>query len=52
MSYSKHTENEKNHIFILGENALKINNTTIHPEAKLKTNCYRETLVQIQTTSI
>ena len=40
MSNSKPTENEKNNILVLGKNALKINNTTIQPEAELKTNCF------------
>ena len=31
MSNSAHSENAKNHILILGENELKINNTTIKP---------------------
>ena len=38
MSDSKNAENKKNNILILGKNALKINNTTIQPEAELKTN--------------
>ena len=40
MSNSKHTKNKKNNILVLGKNALKINNTTIQPEAKLKANCF------------
>ena len=34
MSDSKHVENKKNTILVLGKNALKINNTTIQPEAE------------------
>ena len=32
-SDSKHAENKKNSILVLGKNALNINNTTIQPEA-------------------
>ena len=45
MSDSKYAENKKNSILVLGKNALKINNTTIQPEAELKTNCCKQCCV-------
>ena len=39
LSSSKHNENKKNHVLILGIAAVKINDTTIQLEDKLKTNC-------------
>ena len=30
---------KKNKVLVLGKNPLKINNTSIQPEAELKTNC-------------
>ena len=45
MSDLKHAENKKNSILVLGKNALKINNTTIQPEAELKTNCCKKRCV-------
>ena len=41
MSDSKHAENKKNSILVTGKNDLKINNTTIQPEAELKKNCFQ-----------
>ena len=45
MSNSKHAENKKISILVLGKNALKINNTSIQQEAELETNCCKKICV-------
>ena len=47
MSDSKHAENIKKSILVLVKNSLKINNTTIQPEAELKTNCFSPCVLSI-----
>ena len=39
LSSSAHAENKKNNVLVLGENSVKLNNTTIIVEDVIKTNC-------------